>query len=817
LCFGLRISESGEWIDQVLSGTLASLVSPAIQTNPLVAHFVRLTSYFLEWPRQPAFAQLHRDVEFLKDNLPPAHNLPVLRLLSDRCTRVLAAIAGDRSQITDRVERSRFLDIGTELGKLRLRTSQAKKICAQLHREFLCQRQSALVSAAPVYRRDPARCFAFCTPRLHPKRSLRSWPVWELTTGVATQTEDTPRSDKTAGLGEIFACRWVRPFKTLDARLWFPPRELAISISGSDIPFYVPFDDIANVLPRRYFQLNTAVELLLRDGTAYFLDFAPTENTEILGFFGSCACEWLSVKSLTRQWFDSRISTFFYLMNLNIVGGRSFEDEMQWPVLPNLLFDRDLAVPVKQFFSEWDFPVDSLFCESILTPPDLRRLLFRLEPFASRHIAEAGDAASALSDLARTELPAEFFFEPEVFSLNTTLDFAPFALSAKPFDFVYGLRKQLESDSVSARIHLWIDSVFGHRQQGAAARAIGNTFHPCLTTGVHTRPPDPHLRPVMRLFGVMPAQLFSDPHPARAPRPAAQTGAAFAHTLTAAPLAFAGRLRDGALWLVDTAGRLSAVRVDLALPARHEPRACPDAALPPGGAFALAGGGLLAYDAGGKMQFVGQKGRFESEMLGINEFVGAGVKFVTVRNRTVLHLYDVRSFPERAAAAASTEDVIECIGVSEGFHLLCVITRDDRLHFFSLKGLAQIKAVKLPRPSARRVIVTPAWGFVAVDFGREIVVFSINGEMLVEYTHSCQFAYLTAIRSPKDFDYFVYSDVKGNLVICEAYRPENRAQLAQLVWPVCLVVYEEESDCLVVVGTTGKVMLITHPFVNLSE
>jgi hypothetical protein len=122
---------------------------------------------------------------------------------------------------------------------------------------------------------------------------------------------------------------------------------------------------------------------------------------------------------------------------------------------------------------------------------------------------------------------------------------------------------------------------------------------------------------------------------------------------------------------------------------------------------------------------------------------------------------------------------------------------------------------KMPLSSPRRIVITPAWGFVAVDFGREITFFSVNGQFLHTYAHDCLFAYWTAIRSRNDFDYILYTDLKGNLVIFEAYQPQNAAQLVQLLWPVCFMDYVRESDCLVVVSTTGKVVFIAHPLSEL--
>lgn len=43
----------------------------------------------------------------------------------------------------------------------------------------------------------------------------------------------------------------------------------------------------------------------------------------------------------------------------------------------------------------------------------------------------------------------------------------------------------LESDYVSANLHLWIDLIFGYRQQGSPAVEALNTFHPYFYTDRH--------------------------------------------------------------------------------------------------------------------------------------------------------------------------------------------------------------------------------------------------------------------------------------------------------------------------------------------
>lgn len=87
----------------------------------------------------------------------------------------------------------------------------------------------------------------------------------------------------------------------------------------------------------------------------------------------------------------------------------------------------DLALPLKQIKPLFDLKIDALFGESVLTPLDIDRTLFRLEPFTTHHFLVNGrlllDSVCKLEDLSTTELPAECYFQPEIFFFLLKKDF----------------------------------------------------------------------------------------------------------------------------------------------------------------------------------------------------------------------------------------------------------------------------------------------------------------------------------------------------------------------------------------------------------
>ena len=87
--------------------------------------------------------------------------------------------------------------------------------------------------------------------------------------------------------------------------------------------------------------------------------------------------------------------------------------------------------------------------------------------------------------------------------------------AADAADFLYKLQEALESPLVSARLHKWVDLVFGRKSRGAAAEKADNVFHYLTYDDVARRfleqEGDPAVRDALRLqmmeFGRTPRQV----------------------------------------------------------------------------------------------------------------------------------------------------------------------------------------------------------------------------------------------------------------------------------------------------------------------
>ena len=242
----------------------------------------------------------------------------------------------------------------------------------------------------------------------------------------------------------------------------------------------------------------------------------------------------LSKSRLTELWRKRKISNFQYLMQLNIMAGRTFNDITQYPVFPWVLADftsetldlqdsrtfRDLSKPVGALnpdrlaqlierYNNFDgFPEEEkfLYGSHYSSPGVVLHYLIRQEPFTTMAIELqsgrfdcpdrlffdiAGCWKSCLESTSDVkELVPEFFTCPEIF-LNTNnfplgetqskidisnVKLPPWA-KGSPYEFVRLHRLALESEYVSQNLHHWVDLIFGYKQRGTEATKAHNIFH----------------------------------------------------------------------------------------------------------------------------------------------------------------------------------------------------------------------------------------------------------------------------------------------------------------------------------------------------
>eukprot|EP01135_Chromosphaera_perkinsii_P002345 Nk52_evm131s221 gene=Nk52_evmTU131s221 len=359
------------------------------------------------------------------------------------------------------------------------------------------------------------------------------------------------------------------------------------------------FNDIQEVHKRRYLLQNVGIEIFSADGRNYLFALKKADRDRVLsklmaratravmpldpdessgGIFSSL---WgaSSSNSITQSWVKGEISNFQYLMYLNTLAGRTYNDLTQYPVFPWVIADyeseeldlenpktfRDLSKPMGAQLEErkdefvaryeaWDDPDGSPafhYGTHYSSAMIVASYLVRLEPFTDAFLSlqgggfdhpdrmfysieEAWLSASKNNMADVKELIPEFYYLPDFLVNNcrfnfgatqnkTTIDgveLPPWAKS-DPIEFIRIQRMALESDYVSANLHKWIDLIFGCKQQGPEAVEAVNVFHHLTYEGAVDinaikDPVDKNSTiAIINNFGQTPKQLFKKPHHAR--------------------------------------------------------------------------------------------------------------------------------------------------------------------------------------------------------------------------------------------------------------------------------------------------------------
>ncbi|KAJ3324756.1 hypothetical protein HDV06_006064 [Boothiomyces sp. JEL0866] len=370
------------------------------------------------------------------------------------------------------------------------------------------------------------------------------------------------------------------------------------------------YGDIKEIHKRLYLFRNVALEMFLTDGRTFFLTFwnnkardsiynrligkiqlnqtesvagvtnAATSSVLPTALFGGGS----PLNELTQKWINRDISNLAYLMHLNTLAGRSYNDLTQYPVFPWVLADyeseeidletsssyRDFSLPMggqsapraEQFaerFAIWDDSIPAChygthYSSSMI----VCSFLIRMEPFTQQYLKLQGGhfdhpdrifhsipqswlSASKLNTTDVRELIPEFFYLPQFLENLNNFNFGvkqtgdridnvilPKWAKNNPRMFIKIHRKALESEFVSNNLHKWIDLIFGYKQQGEEAAKSLNVFHYLSYEGAVDidKIEDPIEKQatisIIHNFGQTPRQLFKKPHPARGNDPSDQ-------------------------------------------------------------------------------------------------------------------------------------------------------------------------------------------------------------------------------------------------------------------------------------------------------
>ena len=250
------------------------------------------------------------------------------------------------------------------------------------------------------------------------------------------------------------------------------------------------------------------------------------------------------MEMMTLQWQHGVISNYDYLLHLNSMADRSFNDLTQYPVFPWIISDytsnnidlndetkfRDLSKPVGALNSDRlealkERREEMKLASSVTGGSYLYGSHYSCPGFVLYYLVRKNPQLMLCLQNGKFDHPDRMFnslqqtwrnittntsdfkeLVPEFFDPDNAGDFLCNKLDIEfgtrhtgqevgdvelppwatdPRDLIRKLRLALESPTVSRSLHLWIDLIFGHKNSGAEAEAADNVFYPlCYEGGV---------------------------------------------------------------------------------------------------------------------------------------------------------------------------------------------------------------------------------------------------------------------------------------------------------------------------------------------
>ena len=345
------------------------------------------------------------------------------------------------------------------------------------------------------------------------------------------------------------------------------------------------FSDVLIAVPRRYVYQQQEIDLFFATGFHLTLIMKENDRKQLLshlnpphnvncnyGPFHTISILSKSIEKVTKLWKNSEMSTYEYLLYLNTISGRSFNDLSQYPVFPWILGDfnssepvikRDLSKPmgaqtkareIRHLNNFNDTEPHFHYGTHYSNPTAVMHFLMRIEPFTFFNlyvhsgfdhrdrqfvsIDEAWKSASESNFSDLIELIPEFYCLPAMFENPNSYEFQcrtdgtslstviiPKWITDQPnitpsignLLFIWQMRSTLESPEVSSKIGSWIDLIFGYKQRGQAAIDAINVFQPqTYDLSYLSNEDEEHKKAIydaINQFGQCPVQLFTTPHP----------------------------------------------------------------------------------------------------------------------------------------------------------------------------------------------------------------------------------------------------------------------------------------------------------------
>jgi hypothetical protein len=417
-------------------------------------------------------------------------------------------------------------------------------------------------------------------------------------------------------------------------------------------------------------------------------------------------------------------NNFEFLLWLNRMAGRSFSDPKCYPVFPCLLH------PFKDFHRSTPFIEPTPIHEITDIEKDLRTVDFIVPEFYS------------CPELVTAKLPA---------------------WASSPLEFVYAMRKLLESPAATRALRSWIGSLF------VTHLTIKNISH-------HS---------VLMSF---PERVTSEPkHTTRV-----------TVQLEGVSLLFAW-IWENIIGFVTTGGAVYIYQVTDRLILKSEDKS-------------IGVTSVGYYNVRDQLWFYDKNTRtITAYPDGTQIPIQIEDQLLEVFKGQFLYCPNSVEFWIGGQRLCRTEGRVVAFAVSESFSMLVFATADGAVHFRSpRKGREIIPSLRI-RELVQSILITEKWGFILIHSHLAIYIYTVNGEKLSELPLKSAINAWTSFSSVFGFDYVVYANTCGDVTVFEVFDSDD-VKVIVTCWDVIAIHFDSTSERLMIVTSLGLVQAIPYTF-----
>jgi len=608
------------------------------------------------------------------------------------------------------------------------------------------EKPSAFESSSLIFVRDPVSCSYLCPAKLKPKAHSKKQGF-----------------NRKQGYLFIEKCKLHRPKSEEICMLYVFNEYLIISTKLRDKIVY--YNNISMVLPRSFFH---GLEFNLFNGKSYLLTDIENDPNSILSVIYQCPISALQVYTkgnnssilleckFTHYWCMGLISSFEYIIKLNILSGRSFNNTHLYPIFPSIISDFHNEYQIRDFsFSVIPFQ------------PNISRTFYP-------HLEES----STLKDILINDpiIIPEFYYFPEVISPTDELPL----WATSNYEFIYRHRKLLESYSAKRLIIEWINAVFGLDSNKWGHMVLFSSKHPTLS--IHPKKDSLVLNHSL------------------------STDLLFGTVLSKAP----GHMT---LALIDMQGNLSNAKIKFNENRLHcQKILVSELSISKPLIFSCDGQNILYLSVSKKEAcFVSKKSHqivmFPADLntdivaLLMNTFI-----YAADYSSMYCSVIDEKSTQLKPRFIHKFESRLVRFFGSSKFKVVCAITQDNQIHLFSTSNWRFITSIHV-HDLVLNACITHSLGFIIIITYQYINVYNINGNLIKKCENTIHAKNIYPYVSSTGFDYIAYHDLSTNMIgTFEAFYPHHNIVVFPLNTETLYIEYEVLTNSFLIILRNGNIV-----------